>query len=238
MLYSCFLCSKDIICPQTEEYEGEKTYLVCLECNPKLRIKKRFKECKFSCQRHRNSSILNYSYAGVDCPADWNEGIVCVDCHRKHLRDDEILAINHLYNQLNEMPQFEEVMPCLDIVRSERRRLPLRTLAYLGFEKVNYLFKHKRFVASWVSKVQGSWVSNKTSWKTFRQSVICDMFQTLEESRRTRRLSPKRHFKLIARLIIIMRRYREDFYAPSTGNYVKQGKIRFEQDAKRRRLLK
>lgn len=233
----CIMCSKDVVTAQTDEHEGTRTYLACLDCNPDLYHTKRFKECEFSCQRHRFSSRLNTCYAGVYCPSDWKDCIVCIDCHRQHLLQEEIQAINKVYNQLNDIPQFEEVMPYLDILRSDRKRLRLRVLAYLGYEKVRYLLKHKRFLASWVGEVHN--MSNVSQhlmkWPTFRDEVHIKFLAALEECGRTRRSSPKHLFKGVARFIIICRRYREAFYDPASGKYVKEGEANFQSRVKRQR---
>lgn len=233
----CVMCSKNVICAQTDEDEGTKTYLTCLDCNPDIRWTKKFSECKFSCQRHRYSSILNTCYAGCYCPGEWKECIVCVECHRKHLRDDEIKAVNKIYNQLNDIPQFAEVMPYIDILRSDRTKLRLRVLAYLGFLKVRYLLEHKRFLAHWVCEVQNelNLGNHVMKWPAFVDDVHRKMLAALEICGHTRRSSPKSLLKGVARFIIVCRRYREAFYAPASGNYVKQGEQRFNERVKRQK---
>lgn len=127
-------------------------------------------------------------------------------------------------------------MPYLDIVRSDRTKLRLRVLAYLGYEKVNYLLRHKSFLASWVCSAQEHLLRQLKNWRNIVENVHGDMLSALEDCGRTRKSSPKNLLRGVVRFIIVCKRSREAFYAPESGKYIKQGERQFEQRVKRQKF--
>ena len=73
--------------------------------------------------------------------------------------------------------------------------------------------------------------------RTFPAALSRFFYSSLNDMGPAPAMRPWKKIKVLARLVIIFRRYKEDYYSPDKGNYVSEGAARFSRDSTKRRKL-
>lgn len=213
---ACRICSRPI-CSHPGQVCG--SLFSCLDCNPEP---KQFKPCGFSCQRHlRPTTAVDGKIKRKPSVhvRHWNEASICVVCHKEHFADDEkryVLSMN--------------VDPCFTVSES-----CWSFIAGIGKDKMEYLSECNSFVRSFKRHLTNMHEDNlKSSMNGSELHVFVDTFTeawyrsiyTFRPVHNRGRINtlptihPRRALKALVRVIIIFRRYKEDFCNPDKGNYM------------------
>lgn len=211
--YFCCICNQHVCHP-----ESECSVKCCLKCNPSIESRKIFKPCSFSCQRQRIYDRESY-------------GEICLPCHKQYLSNDEDKSLQKI------VATYKLDLPLLWFIRNKKTtdRLVYRELNYIGEEKLKYLIKQKQLASKFLQKyLQYEETFGDGADGGVESSIVATALgDTISDyGKLNHKIRPWKTLKILAKLIIIFKRYQEDFYNPDKGRFLKLAARNFKVGCK------
>lgn len=212
------------ICKERTCGSDECNLAYCMDCNPDdPRV---FKPCNFSCQRHR----AHYENKGAK--RYWKEGSICACCHVFYLKPKE----------REELTRIGFAVYSYSVVKNNMEEDTIRKLAYLGRDKIRYFVKYRGLnEAVKAAEEQHKAIESRDrsldvhlpafirgvlDWPFPLKAKISHQLDTVMKVK-TPAIRPWKMIRILARLSIIFKRYKEDFYNPEKGRYIQVGAAKF-----------
>lgn len=220
------------ICEQRVCDINECTMVYCKDCNPEdPRV---FRPCSWTCQRHRPQYSEN-----INSITYWTEGLVCAHCHAAYLKSRELEELRRVGFDAHRF----------SVCKGNMNEKSIRNFAYIGRDKIKFFVKYRGLneVVEAAEKKHHlienrdrsldarlpALIRSVLDWSMPVDILIRHKMEDLMDVK-TPPIRPWKMIRILARLAIIFRRYREDFYKPNTGGYVKVGAQSFNLKRKLR----
>ena len=236
----CVACG-DVVCSRGEDdFEDDCAYLRCLDCNSTPTEYLTYKPCRFDCNSHMYSTYHNNVYTDSQGVVHWNSGVVCKKCYTEKLYEDERSAA---YRKCSQLFKDRDDVALVGTLTWSCSVHQWRRLAYMCDDKIKYFLDYKSWGEKWRRGTM-TYLSQMLlispgyfSKRTFPAALSRYFYSSLNDMGPTPATRPWKKIKVLARLVIIFRRYKEDYYRPDKGGYVGEGAARFDRAVIKRRKL-
>lgn len=231
--FSCHVCGNPV-CGFWDDCSIE----ICLDCNPTIDTRNALTPCSFHCQTLyilRNSGLEDQR---------GNHGYICQTCHNRANHETEYSRLRMVLEEMKRLhPDNERFLNLIEEYMGSKIICNFRTLIYMGDDKLRYLIRCKDFVPKFAMNFANElsdelvYSGEPLGSQEGSNALSLALTTTLDETGRTPKLRPWKVLKMLARLVIIFKRYQHEYYNPDNGKFVVKAAANFNNQIKKRKLM-